>query len=464
MTIRSGGRPRDPRENRAPHARPYEPDAYAGAEYREDPYEPIRRGNGRGGRRGGGSSGIWGVLRFLAFTLVLAAVVLGVGLTVLRPVVDSAVLAWASDNPAALNLPFVADIVRDDLGDALTDPVSDDPTQLTFTVARGDTAATIGARLEEEGLIADRRAFVYIAHERDLAGQLQAGDFLLRRNLTPDEMVLALLAPPEIPYVDLGLRTGLRLEQITAKLQTIEGLEMEPRDFYELVTDPPAALIADYPWLGTVLKDAPEGATLEGFLWPADYRVLPDTTAEELVRMMLDGFIEAVGEERLTVPEDRGLTFYEVLTLASIVEREAVLEAEKVLIAGVYQNRIDGLKGVKNKLLNADPTVIYAADTVNLDAMPFDDWQQYVFWTVPEAPMAEVELPEELAGFNSYLLPGLPPSPIATLTLGSIDAALAPDTEDEFIYFLAIPDGGGAHVFAKTKDEHDQNREEYGYT
>jgi UPF0755 protein len=141
-----------------------------------------------------------------------------------------------------------------------------------------------------------------------------------------------------------------------------------------------------------------------------------------------------------------------------------VLEAEKVLIAGVYQNRIDGLKGVKNKLLNADPTVIYAADTVNLDAMPFDDWQQYVFWTVPEAPMAEVELPEELAGFNSYLLPGLPPSPIATPTLGSIDAALAPDTEDEFIYFLAIPDGGGAHVFAKTKDEHDQNREEYGYT
>ena len=82
----------------------------------------------------------------------------------------------------------------------------------------------------------------------------------MRRNLTPDEMVLALLAPPEIPYVDLGLRTGLRLEQITAKLQTIEGLEMEPRDFYELVTDPPAALIADYPWLETALEDAPEGA------------------------------------------------------------------------------------------------------------------------------------------------------------------------------------------------------------
>lgn len=464
MTIRSGGRPRDPRDNRAPHARPYEPDAYAGAEYREDPYEPVRR-SGRGGRRsGGGGSGIWGVLRFLAFTLVLAGVVLGVGLTVLRPVVDSAVLGWASDNPAALNLPFVADIVRDDLGDALTEPASTDPAQLTFTVQRGDTAATIGARLEEEGLIADRRAFVFIAHERDLAGQLQAGEFLLRKNLTPDEMVLALLAPPEVPYVDIALRTGLRLEQITAKLQTIDGLEMAPSDFYDIVTDPPAALIADYPWLATALEDAPENATLEGFLWPADYRVLPDTTAEELVRLMLDGFIGAVGQERLAVPESRGLSFYEVLTLASIVEREAVLEEEKVLIAGVYQNRIDGLKGVKNKILNADPTVIYAADTVNLAALPFDDWQQYVFWTVPEAAMAEVELPEELAAFNTYVLPGLPPSPIATPTLGSIDAALEPNTEDKFIYFLAIPDGGGAHVFAKTKAEHDKNRAEYGYT
>ena len=140
-----------------------------------------------------------------------------------------------------------------------------------------------------------------------------------------------------------------------------------------------------------------------------------------------------------------------------------MLDEERAVIAGVYQNRIDGIPGVKNKLLNADPTVIYAADTVNLDAMPFEDWQRYVFWTVPEAPLAEVALPEELAGYNSYVVPGLRRDRSRRRPSASIDAALHPDTADKYIYFLAIPDGDGAHVFAKTKDEHDANRAEYGY-
>jgi UPF0755 protein len=179
--------------------------------------------------------------------------------------------------------------------------------------------------------------------------------------------------------------------------------------------------------------------------------------------MMLDKFIATVGEERLAVPEERGLTFFQVLTLASIVEREAVLDAERALIAGVYQNRIDRIPGVKPGLLNADPTVIWAADTVALDELDFDEWQRYVFWTVPETALADLVLPEALVGYNTYTQAGLPPGPIATPTLASIDAALAPDTEEKYIYFLAIPEGDGAHVFARNLDEHNANREEYGY-
>jgi UPF0755 protein len=464
MTIRSGGRPRDPRGSRSPHAHPYEPDAYA-TEYIPEAFEPARRGYGGGGGRrgGGGGSGLLGLLKFLVFAAILAGVVLVVALTALRPVLNTAILSWAADNPGALRIEFVADIVEEDLGNALTSPASTETDQVEFVVVPGDTAMTIGARLEEEGFLRDRRAFVFIATQRDLTLDLQQGTFLLRKNLTPDEVVTALLAPPQIPYVDIALRTGLRLEQITAKLQTLDGLEMDEREFYELVTDPPASLIADYPWLGKVLETAPEGASLEGFLWPATYRVLPDTTPDELVRLMLDGFIQAVGEDRLDVPEDRGLDFFQILTLASIVEREAVLDEERPLIAGVYQNRIDRIPGVKPGLLNADPTVIYAADTVNLDAIDFDTWREYVFWTVPETPMAQLELPEALAAFNSYVVPGLPPGPIATPTIASIEAALAPDTKDKYIYFLAIPEGGGAHVFAKTKKQHDANRAEYGY-
>ena len=466
MTIRSGGRPRDRRQ---PHARRFDPDAYA-TDYVPEAYEPSRRsGNGNGGgRRGGGrGSGIGGVVKFLVFALVLAALVLVVALTALRPLVNNAILGLAEDNPAALNLPFVADIVRQDLGDALTDPVSEDPTQVEFVVNDGDTASTIASRLAEEDLIKDARAFVFIASSKQLSGELQQGTFVLRKNMTPDQLVTALLAPPAVPYVQIALRTGLRLEQITAKLQTLPELQMDPREFYELAKEPPAALIADYPWLERVFRGLPEGTkpSLEGFLWPDTYNVLPDTTPEELIRRMLDNFIANVTEAKLNVPQERGLTFYQVLSLASIVEREAVLEDERALIAGVYQNRMDGLPGIKNKILNADPTVIYAVDTVKLAELPFESWKTYTFWTVPDGvALKNVVLPEDLLGFQTYTQPGLIPSPIVTPTIASIDAALHPDTADKYLYFLAIPDSNGAHVFAKTDKEHNANRKKYGYT
>lgn len=456
MTIRSGGRPREPRGQ---HARPYQPDAYA-TENHPERYEPVRSGR-NGGRGGGGGSGLVGLLKFLVFALVLAAVVLVVSLTALRPVVNSAVMSVAGDNPAVLRLPFIADIVRENLGPSLTQSLSDDPTQIEFIVETGDTAATIGGRLEEQGLIADDRAFVFLATEQDITGDLQQGTFVLRRNMTPPQLVAALLTPPEVPYVDIALRTGLRLEQITAKLQTLP-LQMDPRDFYDLAKEPPAALVESYPWLEEALGGR-KGASLEGFLWPATYRVLPDTQPEELVRLMLDKFIANVGPERLAVPEERGLSFYEVLSLASIVEREAVLDEERPIIAGVYQNRIDKLPGVKNGILNADPTVFYAIDTMNLDALDFDKWQEYSFWNPPGVSLADVAVPEALQGYQTYQTPGLIPGPIATPSLPSIDAALAPDTKDKYIYFLAIPDDSGAHVFSKTKKQHDNYRREYGY-
>jgi len=457
MTIRSGRRPRGDRDFQA---RPFDPDAYAtGPDDRYGAPAPRNRGGG-----GGGWRGLFGLLKFLVFALALAAAVLIVALTALRPLVNSVVLDVAEDNPAALQLPFVKDIVREDLGTLLTDPVSADSTQVEFSVESGDTARSIADRLASDRLLADSRAFVFIAIDRQLTTSLRVGDYILRRNLTPDQLVTALLDPPVITYVDIVLRTGLRLEQVTAKLQTIEGLEMDPKDFYDLAISPPKSLIADYPWLEAIREDAPAGASLEGFLWPGSYRVLPDTTPEELIGLMLDKFAANVGEERMDVPGDRGLTFYQVLALASIVDKEAVLDEERPLIAGVYQNRIDGIAGVKTRLLNADPTVFYAIDTTELDKLAFDQWQTYSFWNPPGVPLADVAVPEALQGFQTYQTPGLVPWPICTPSLPSIDAALEPDTADKYIYFLAIPDGGGAHAFAKTKAEHDENRRKYGYT
>jgi UPF0755 protein len=453
MTIRSGGRPRDARQ-----AHPAADGAY------DEPWEPQYRrtgggysnGNGNGGygRRGGGG-GLGGVLKFLVFAVVLAAIVLGLLFTILRPLVRGAVIDWASDSPGALGVPFVADLIREDLGKQLTDPASSDSEQVAFVIGSGESASTIAERLEEEGFLQDRRAFVLRAVERDLTGQLKTGEFILRRSMTPDELVTALLDPPVIAQVDIDLRTGLRLEQVTAKLQTIDGLTMDPREFYELAKHPTPELLADYDWL-----ELPEGASLEGYLWPANYRVLPDTTGEELVRLMLDGFHAAI-EDRMDVPAERGMTFYEVLTLASLVDREAVLDEERPLIAGVYQNRLDGKLG--HRLLQADPTVIYAVDSVDLEALDFLRWREYAFWKLPEEALKDVVLPEDLQGYNTYQVEGPIPGPICTPTLASIDAALAPDTAEGYVFFLAKRDGSNGHAFAKTQAEHDQNRVKYGY-
>lgn len=458
MTIRSGGRPRDRSQ-----AHPIDQRAY------EEPWQQDQRRaggrpggvNGNGGHGSGGygrrrRTGPGGLVRFLLFAVVLAAVVLTVLFTVLRPVVRGAILDWAADNPGSLDMPFVASLVREDLGEKLTSAASTDTSQVPFTVSPGESAMSIAERLQAEGFISDSRAFVFIAIERGLTGQLETGDFVLRRSMTPDELVTALLDPTAVKTIDIRLRTGLRLEQITALLQTLDGLKMDPRDFYELASHPTAELLADYDWL-----DLPEGASLEGYLWPATYRVLPDTTGEELVRLMLDNFRTAV-DDRLDVPAERSMTFHQVLALASLVEREAVLDEERPLIAGVYQNRLDG--ALRHRLLQADPTVFYAVDTMELARLDFSRWREYSFWNVPEGgSLRDIAVPEELQGYQTYQTEGLIPGPICTPTLASIDAALAPDTADGYVYFLAKRDGSNGHAFAKNDREHQENLVKYGY-
>ena len=403
MTIRSGGRARERSQ-----ARPASPGTY------DDVWQPVYDADtvsdrgGRGGGRGSGSNGgnggyngwdprprrgVPGILKFLAFALVLGGIVVLVLATALRPLVRDAVVSWAADNPGALGISFVRDLVEEDLGDKLTAATSADTTQVPFVVNGGETATSIAARLEENGFLADRRAFIFIASEKGLTGQLDAGTFVLRRSMTPEEVVNALLNPQQVQYVSIPLRTGLRLEQITAKLETIEGIQMKPADFYQLAKHPTAELLADYAWLKDVL---PEGASLEGFLWPATYTVLPDTTAEELIRDMLNGFQTAIGD-RMKVPAARKLTFYQVLSLASIVEKEAQLDKDRPLIAGVFQNRLNP-KLFPNLHLGSDPTVFYVHDTIKLAEAGIETWKTYRFWaSLPEGYQLPTPLPDDLA-------------------------------------------------------------------
>lgn len=425
------------------------------------PVSPRHRrpGNGKGGFR------LPGFVRFLLFAGALAALVLIVLLTAMRPILRAGVVGWAWDNPSAITrFGFVGELVREDLGAALTAPAGTDPTRSAFTVHSGDDIFDLAPRLRAAGFVTSERAFLYVALRADLNADLTAGNFLLRGNMTPGEVADALVtAKVVVATIDITFREGLRIEQMTALLQTIQS-GIDPKAFYDLARHPTPDLLADYPWL-----KLPEGASLEGFLYPDTYEVVtasngagvPVTDAEGMIRRLLDRFYEVVGDARLNVPESRGMTFYEIVTLASMVEHEAAIDDERALIAGAYQNRLDGLHGVP-KILNADPTITFATDTLALAKLPFEEWKTYFFWKVPPGRLADVQLPEELKGYQTYQRAGLIPGPISTPSLASIDAALAPNQDDGYLYFVAIPDTK-THAFAKTLAEHNANLRKYGY-
>ena len=303
---------------------------------------------------------------------------------------------------------------------------------------------------------------MFIAIERDLTGALQQGTFILRKNMTPDQLVSALLAPPPGPkFVDIALRTGLRLEQITAKLETLTSLQMDASEFRDIVTSPPAELLADYPWLKKVLADAPKGASLEGFLWPATYRVLPDTTPEELVRLMLDKFEANIGPDRMTVPAASGPDFYQVLTLASIVEREAQLDdGEAADRRGLREPARPEEVAARPAPVRSRPssTSTIRSSSPRTRSRP---GRPTCSGRRSRAGLTGDALPAALAGYNTYTSQGLPPGPICTPTITSIDAALEPDTKDGYLYFIAKGDGTGTSAFAKTAKEHDANVKKY---
>jgi UPF0755 protein len=406
-------------------------------------------------------------VKFLLFSGGLAVLVLVVLLTALRPIVRAGVVSWAWQNPSWITrVGFIDELVREDLGSTLDQPAGTDATGELFEVLPDDTVFAIGPRLQEAGFVASPRAFEYLAITSNLQPHLQAGSFLLRHDMTPSDVVVALVrARVTLQTVNVTFREGIRLEQQVALLETINS-KVDPKEFYDLAKHPPDQLIADYPWL--TAAGLPKGASLEGFLYPATYTLITDasggggfqvTDAEALIRMELDKFRSAIGSARMSVPAARKMNFFQIVTLASIVQHETAQPNEKPLVAGVYQNRLNRLNGFV-PLMGSEPTVIYAVDSAALAKMPMEQWKDYFFWESLKVRIVDLKVPPSLQKYQTYQTPGLIPGPISTPTEPDIDAALNPDTKDGYLYFLALPNSG-TNIFAKTLAEQTANIRKY---
>jgi UPF0755 protein len=362
----------------------------------------------------------------------------------------------ASDNPQTLRLPLVGDLVRARLGDDLTSAVSGDDTIVPFTVEAGQSLEQIAANLAGAGLIRDPLAFAYYVITRDVDDEIQTGYFNLRATMTPGEIVDRLRQPPDPPtrLVLLNLRGGLRIEQAVAllgKLQVEQGLETDVQAFYRLAMEPPDSLRREF----SFLEHLPRDHSLEGFMGSGSITVPSDISAEELIRVLLADWQEDVGAVFLPEARAARADVYQTMILASLVERETGEDREKARIAGVYLNRLDPDLNA-TRILNADPTVIYAVDTMKLAERPLDRWPNYAFWTPAEQSLSKIRVPAELQSYQTYKNPGLPEGPIATPTLASLRAALDPDRKGDLLYFFACP-GEKTHLFAKTLAEQERN-------
>jgi UPF0755 protein len=474
MTIRGGGKPRAGRTGgaRQDGARPpvvdtgwddYIPPDPAELEAGRRPLPSEANRDYRKSRSGGPAS----LVRFALFAAIIGSVVVGGLYFVARPIVVNAIVDWAAENSTALQLPFVSQIVRGGLGASLSQPVDAmDTTAVVVVIDAGATPAQIGDQLVEAGVIRDARAFVFEAIERGATQNFQLGRHVLTKAMTVDQIIVDLTsAPVAPPTVRITFREGLRIEQMVAELEYLEANPVDPTapltmnvaQFYDLAIHPPADLLAQYPWL-----KLPAGASLEGFLFPATYQVAPDTTPIELMEMLLDAFVSHAPPGLLQLPPDQ---IYQKVQLASLVETEAKVDSERPLIAGVYLNRLNP-KLWPTGLLDADPTLNYANDSVWLQSHPISTWVDYTFWDPIKATGAysQVVFPGSLAAYNTYHHAGLPPTPICSPSAPSLAAAMAPDTADGYLYFLAKNDGSGTHAFAKTQAEQDANLKKYGYT
>ena len=326
-----------------------------------------RNGTAYGRKKRAGPSGR-GIVAVLVALLAIVVVIF-----VLLPTFGGGLLrSMAEDNPDLIRLPLFADAVRDQLGNRPDTPAGTDPTPVNFDIESGASSRDITQQLVDRGLVTDRLAFTYVLIDEGIANKLQAGTHVLNRTMSPRQVAESLAAAPapSAQTITLALRNGLRIEQVTAYLQDhADELAFDPADFLTLAQSPPADLIAKYPMLAT----KPDGKSLEGYLGSGVIQIPKDTDARGLLEILL-ARREAELEPLLNspIPDNLG-NFYDVLTLASIVEREAKLDSDKPMIAGVYVNRLAGLaNGVR--LLNSEPTVVYANDTMKLREMPLISW------------------------------------------------------------------------------------------
>lgn len=304
--------------------------------------------------------------------------------------------------------------------------ISDD-TKIVVEIPSGSTTNNIAEILYENNLIKNTLAFKYYAQKTGSDSQLKAGTFVLSKNMNADEVLKSLIKGGSSGNtLNITIIEGLVLED--AALSISEQLDLNYDKLLNLMNSP-EVFKDDFEFL----KENPDIENLQGYLMPDTYNVYINSNEEDIIKILLSQFDEFYLNEIKPRMESSKLSFKEVINLASIVEKEALLDEERDEVAAVFLNRLD-----INMKLQSCATVNYA----------HGEWKERLTY-------------EDIAidsPFNTYVVEGLPPSPINSPGKISILAVLEPADVD-YLYFVAK--GDGSHYFSKDYDEHINAANEY---
>ncbi len=305
--------------------------------------------------------------------------------------------------------------------DAGGPPVSVVPGQeVSIEIPSGSTAQDIAAILAAQGVVRSALEFEVAVRNNEAAARLQAGNYQLETLMDPAEVVAMLVVGPVADTYRVTVIEGLRIGEILTRLSEASG---HSYDDFET-----ALLSGD---VETSIREMPAEPTLadwDGLLFPDTYEFASSATPEDILQRLSSTMEQRMDSIDWAVVEAAGLTPYDGLIIASLIETEVLLDEERPTVSSVIHNRL-GL-GMK---LDIDATVLYALNT--RDISQFD---------------REVDSP-----YNTYVVNGLPPTPIASPGKASLDAAAAPAETDYLFYVLS--DLEGHHAFAPTIEEHNAN-------
>ena len=299
-------------------------------------------------------------------------------------------------------------------------PASNDNLSKVFEIQPGMPLKQIAQELSRQGLILSPSAFQAIAFIQNKQKQIMVGEYSLSPSMLPSEILTRITSGKTVLH-PVTIPEGYRLTEIAALLQA-EGLA-DPESFLHHTRD--KSLIQS---LGISAEN------LEGYLFPETYHFNKHSPELKIVQKMVATFKEQI----LTPPllksaEESSLSWHEIITLASLIEKETGLNSERKIISSVFHNRLR-----KNMRLQTDPTVIYAIEKFDGNIRKRD---------------LRIDSP-----YNTYRYKGLPPGPIANPGLKSIVAAMSP-TESDHLYFVSRKDG--SHHFSSPLIEHNQAVQKY---